>query len=66
MTIEEIKARKAEISEELKSADITEDRISALENEVSSLEAEERKELQEVVKEAQRLSKRQNQTREAT
>ena len=43
MTIEEIKARKAEISEELKSADITEDRISALENEVSSLEAEERK-----------------------
>lgn len=42
MTIEEIQARKAEILVELDSADITEERISELETETETLDAEER------------------------
>ena len=42
MTIEEIQARKAEIQVELDSAEITEERISELETETGTLEAEER------------------------
>ena len=42
MTIEEIQARKAEITVELDSADITEERVAELETETANLEAEER------------------------